>query len=46
MNVAERIAEINAMEPEQATAEDLAAIAAAENEEATPYREFLDNLGN
>lgn len=44
MTIEERLAEINAREPEPATAEDLAAIAAAENEEATPYREFLDSL--
>lgn len=44
MTIEERLAEINAREPEPATAEDLAAIAAAENEEATPYSEFLESL--
>lgn len=44
MTIEERLAEINSREPEPATEEDLAAIAAAENEEGIPYSEFLESL--
>lgn len=39
-----RFAEINAREPEEATPEDLAAIAAAENEEGVPLEQFMEEL--
>lgn len=44
MDFEKRLAEINAREPEEASAEDLAAIAAAADEEAVPLRDVIDEL--
>jgi len=44
MDLEKRFAEINAREPEQASAEDLAAIAAAAGEEAEPLRDVIGEL--
>jgi len=44
MDMEKRFAEINAREPEQASAEDLAAIAAAAEEEAEPLADVINEL--
>ena len=42
--IEKRFAEINAREPEEASAADLAAIAAAEHEEGVDFEDFRESL--
>lgn len=44
MNIEKRLAEINAREPEPASTEDLAAIAAAADEEAEPLQDVISEM--